>query len=368
MNKRSGVVIAGGGTGGHVVPGLALAKALVSRGMAKDDIHWIGSSRGMEVVDVPEAGFGLTVLPGRGIERTMTLRNISNVFGIMKAVPAAFGVVRKRRPAVVVSLGGYAAVPASVAAALLRVPLVIQEQNARPSLANRLVSRWAKVSAVLTEGTGLRNEVVTGNPLRDEIVNAIGSDVSEARHTLGVPDGARLVLAFGGSLGSLRINRATLELAELWSGRDDIAIHHIIGRRDWESLAPRIRGAMRGAIHYRAVEYERDMAMALTAADVAVCRAGGMTVSETAALGVPTILVPLPIAPNDAQRHNAAALVAAGAAVVVDDAALDGERLRAELSSLLDGDLEAMTDAARMVGRPGAADHIATMIEEIAHG
>ena len=183
MNPRRGVVIAGGGTGGHVVPGLTITRALIRRGVPAGDLHWIGSSRGMEVVDVPAAGIELTVLPGRGIERKLTPANIRNLFDIARAVPRAVRVLRRLRPGVVVSLGGYAAVPASVGAWLLRIPIVIQEQNANPSLANRLVSRRARHAAVAIAGTGLRNEVVTGNPLREEIVAARGREATSDGRT-----------------------------------------------------------------------------------------------------------------------------------------------------------------------------------------
>ena len=133
-------VIAGGGTGGHVVPGLAVARALVAAGAPVESIHWVGSERGMEVEAVPAAGFALSVLPGRGIERKLTLANISNTLGIARAVVRGMGIIRRLRPDVVVSLGGYAAVPAVVGAIVSRTPIVIQEQNATPSLANRLAS------------------------------------------------------------------------------------------------------------------------------------------------------------------------------------------------------------------------------------
>jgi len=362
--ERTSVLIAGGGTGGHVVPGLAIARALIAAGISIDDIHWVGSSRGMEVVDVPAAGIGLTVLPGRGLERRITLANVANMFGILRAIPRAIGIVRKRRPGVVVSLGGYAAVPASIGAVVMRVPLVIQEQNAKPSLANRVVSRWAKASAVLVEGTGLRNEVATGNPLSEDIRSCVGRDRTAAKAAIGVDDSALLVLAFGGSLGSLRINTAVAELAEAWADRGDVAIRHVLGRRDWETFGARIRQLERNSLHYQAVEFESDMATALAAADLVVCRSGGMTVSEVAALGVPSVMVPLPISPNDAQRHNARALVEAGAAVLVADAELTGDRLRRELESMLTGDLAAMAARAAAVGRPDASSEIASLIIE----
>jgi len=315
----------------------------------------------MEVDAVPDAGFGLTALPGRGIERRLALANLANGFNIARATAKAFRVMRRLDVDVVVSLGGYAAVPASVAAVGMGIPVVIQEQNARASMANRLVGRFAKHSAVLVEGTGLRNEIATGNPLREEISAAVGLGSNEAKRQLGVSSEQTLMVSFGGSLGSLRINEATLELAESDDRRAELSIHHVVGSRDWPALQGRI-SALAGHQYYRAVEYEHDMATVLGAADLAVCRAGGMTVSELAALAVPAILVPLPIAPNDAQRHNARELSDAGAAVVVNDAELDGRRLRLEVEAMLDGDLEARSTAARSVAKLDAAERVAELV------
>jgi len=316
----------------------------------------------MEVSAVPEAGFGLTALPGRGIERRLTPANVANGLNIVRATAKAFRVLRRFDAGLVVSLGGYAAVPAGVAAVTMGIPIVIQEQNAKASLANRLVGRFAKHSAVLVEGTGLRNEVATGNPLRPEIREAADLGSEQARSRLGVSKDQTLMVAFGGSLGSLRINLATIELAESLDERGDLLIHHVVGSRDWPVFRERIDSLERSGLNYRAVEYENDMATVLAAADFAVCRAGGMAVSELAALSVPAILVPLPIAPNDAQRHNAKALCDAGAAVVVDDSDLDGRRLGLEVDDLISDGLELKAAAARSVAKLDAADRVAELV------
>ncbi len=363
------VVIAGGGTAGHVVPGLSIARALVDGGLEAEDLVFVGSRRGIEVEAVPAAGFALEVLPGRGIERRLTAANIRNTVDIARAVLMAWRMLRRERPDVVVSLGGYAAVPAAVSAVALRIPLVIQEQNARVGMANRLVGRFARSSAVMTEGVGLPREVVTGNPVRSEILDrAAHRDREGARSQLGLPGDRRVILAFGGSLGSRRINHAVLDLVTRWRDRSDLAVHHVVGHRDWESLQPRIEEAGSGGIHYQAVEYEERMPEALAACDVAVCRAGGSTVAELAVIGVPAVLVPLPIAANDHQTYNARALASAGAAIVVPDSSLDGERLMADLEKMLGSDLTALERAARTVGRPDAAEQVARLVVDAAGG
>ncbi|MCC6225617.1 MAG: UDP-N-acetylglucosamine--N-acetylmuramyl-(pentapeptide) pyrophosphoryl-undecaprenol N-acetylglucosamine transferase [Microthrixaceae bacterium] len=369
------IVIAGGGTAGHVLPGIAVATALVERGHPAGDIVFVGSARGLEAKLVPEAGFEVVLLPGRGIQRRLSRQNIAAIWGLVRAFVSMIGWVRRRRPAAVLTLGGYASVAASLAAVLWRVPIVVTEQNARAGAANRLIGRFARRCAVPVAGTDLPRAVVTGNPVRPMIAavsarEADGSDVREARREasrqeLGIPADRRVVAAFAGSLGATRINEAVVDLAQRWAGRGDVWIHHIVGSRDAESL--RVPSLPPGGLHLHTVTYEERMDLVLAAADVAVCRSGGTTVAELAVVGVAAILVPLPIAPRDHQRANAVALVEAGAAVVIDDSALDCDRLELELERVLEGDrAREMCAAAGGLGRPDAAAKVAGLIEEVA--
>ncbi len=356
-------IIAGGGTAGHVHPGLAIAEALVARGHARERIHYVGSERGMERELVPEAGFPLTLLPGRGIQRRLTLQTVASVWGLLRALVRSVGIVGRLRPRVVVSLGGYASVACAVAAGLWRVPVVVAEQNAVPGAANRLVSRWAKASAVSFPGTDLRRAVVTGNPVRPEMlaIDRTG-ERDTARRRLGVGDGRALLVVYGGSLGARRLNQAAAEAAELWADRCDLSVRHIIGTRDWDQLT---RPAV-DRLEYRPIRYEDDMRSVFTAADLVVCRAGASSVVELAAAAVPSILVPLPGAPGDHQTANAMAMVEVDAAVLLPDADLSGPRLQREVDSLLGdpGRLAAMGAAASTVARPDAADAVAGLAEE----
>jgi undecaprenyldiphospho-muramoylpentapeptide beta-N-acetylglucosaminyltransferase len=354
-------VISGGGTGGHTVPGLAVAGALVAAGHAAAGIHFIGSTRGMEGETVPAAGFTITTLPGRGLERRLSLSNLGRAWDILRAVGRGVRLVRRLRPAVVLTLGGYAAVPGALGAVMWRVPLVIAEQNAVASLANRLVARAARAAAVPVAGTGLRREVVTGNPVRAEVVAARDADRDELRRRLGVPPDRTLVLVFGGSQGALTLNRAVAAALPTWSGRADLALYHVVGRRDWTDLA--VPTLPEGGLWYRPVEFEHRLPEVMAAADLAVCRSGASTVAELAVIGRPAVLVPFPHAPKDAQGANAAMLVDAGAAVLVRDHALDGDRLAAEVVAMLGRDLGAMAGRARSVGHPDAAVRVAELLE-----
>jgi len=385
-------VIAGGGTGGHVEPALAVAGALVRSGHRADEIHFVGSARGMEARLVPEAGYGITLLPGRGIQRGRDLRarwlSARAVAGLVAATFASVWILARRRPAVVFSVGGYAALPCTLAAVVLRVPFVVAEPNSVPGAANRLVGRFARAAAVAFPGTGMHGEVVTGVPLRDEI-ESVGRDAESrrrARSGLGLPQGRWVLGVTGGSLGARRINEAIVDLAERWRKRDDLALHHVVGRRDFPEIGHAIPwgvedrdgappGAAPGApptgsevpdgLWYRAVEFERRMPALLAAADVMVCRAGASTVAELATVGVPAVLVPLPNSPGDHQGANARAMAAAGAAVVLPDADCTGERLEDLLDGLFEDGarLEEMGAAGRRLARPGGAARIAELLE-----
>lgn len=366
-------MIAGGGTAGHTVPAIAIGRALVARGHGPDSIHFVGSRRGVEARLVPDAGFAITLLPGRGIQRSLSPANLGAAFGLSVAGARALWLVARRRPRVVVSVGGYAGLPAALAAVVLRRPLVLAESNAVPGAANRVVSRFAASAAVAFEGTDLARAVVTGNPVRTEILTVERSAEAraEARRALGLPGARAVVAVFGGSLGSRRINDAVRGLVERWGARSDVAVRHVVGRRDWPAHAavptdghPGGDGADDGLV-YQAVEYEDRMELVYAAADVAVCRAGGSSCAELTVVGLPAVLVPLPGAPGDHQTANAQALARAGAAVVIADAELDADRLAAELDALL-ADPEArraMAERSAALGRPDAADRVAALVE-----
>ncbi len=359
------VLVAGGGTAGHVLPGLAVATALVERGHSPSTIHFVGSERGLERTLVPDAGFDLTLLPGRGIQRRLTFENVAAVWGLMRAVVKGIALVRRRRPKVVLVLGGYASVACTVGAFIWRVPIVVMEQNARAGVANRLAGRFAKASAVPFVETDLPRSVVTGNPVRAEVL-AINrsSDRETARVSLGVGEGRTFIAVVTGSLGSRKVNDAVLAALVKWSTRTDLAIRHVIGSRDWESVQDRL--PQTDGLEYVAVRYEDRMDTVLAAADLLVGRAGGTTVAELAEVGVAGILVPLPQAPRDHQTANAAALVRAGAAVLIPDSELDGDRLISEVELLLaaPGRLERMGVAAHTLAQPHAADSVAELVEQ----
>lgn len=361
-------IVAGGGTAGHLNPGLAVARALVAAGHDPATIHFVGAERGPEGTMVPAAGFTVDVLPGRGIQRRLTAANLGAVVDLVRAVVRGIGIVRRRRPAVVVVLGGYASFACGVGAVLTRVPLVLLEQNRRAGAVNRVLRGFAAASAVSFEGTDLPRAQVTGNPLRPEIrAMAEAPDPTAARAALDLPADRVVVAVFAGSLGSRRINDAVRGLALRWTARSDVAIRHVVGRSGFSagtSDAPELDGS---GLIYQVVDYEDRMHLLLDAADVAVTRSGG-SVFELMAAGLPSILVPLPIAPRDHQMANARSVEALGAAVVIDDAAFDVDRLEAELEALLAdrARLARMAEAARAGATIDAAERVAQVVEAAA--
>ena len=373
---RAFALVTGGGTAGHVQPALAIGEALVARGHELATILYVGSRRGMEGRLVPEAGFEVALLPGRGIQRRLTPENVRAVCGLLVAFVLALAIVVRRRPRVVVTVGGYAGLPCAVAAIVLRVPLVVVSCDAVAGASNRLVARFARKCAVAFEGTSLPNQVVTGAPLRSAVLvtdrTRQGRDT--ARAVLGVPAGRFLLAVEGGSLGARRLNDAALGLARAWASRNDVTIYHVTGERNLAGieresvelgLGP--QASPEKGLDYRLVGYERHMPALLAACDFAVCRAGASTVAELAAIGTPSALVPLPGAPNDHQTRNAEALTRVGAATLLPDADCSAERLEEIVEALLSDPerLAAMGSAAAAAGHRDASERVAALVESV---
>jgi UDP-N-acetylglucosamine--N-acetylmuramyl-(pentapeptide) pyrophosphoryl-undecaprenol N-acetylglucosamine transferase len=380
VSARRGTVIAGGGTGGHIVPSLQIARALVERGHAADTIELYGSRRGQEASTWPSLEFPHTLLPGRGIRRSMRpaawWANAGAVVGLVWACARALGSFVARRPRVVVIVGGYASFPAGLAAVVTRVPLVSVNTDAVPGAANGLLGRFAAANAVAFGGTDLPRAHVTGTPVRPELASLDRTPEGRAhgREELGLPPERQTVAAVGGSLGARRINRAVSELAGSWADCGGRTLYHVTGRRDYEAFAPgtapvadgdSAEGGVAEGLSYRVVPFEDRMPELYVSADVCVTRAGAMTVAELLVSGVPAILVPLPGAPRDHQTRNAEALVGMGAAVHLPDPECTGQRLAEELDALLSDPerLRAMSQAAREHAHPDAAARVAELVD-----
>jgi UDP-N-acetylglucosamine:LPS N-acetylglucosamine transferase len=378
VSARRGTVIAGGGTGGHIVPSLQIARALVRRGHVAESIELYGSRRGQEAATWPTLEFPYTLLHGRGLRRSMRpgawWANAGAVMGLAWASLHAVGSFLRRRPRIVVIVGGYASFPAGVAAVLTRVPLVSMNTDAVPGAVNHLLGRFAVANAVAFAGTDLPRTHVTGTPVRPELaaLHRTPEGRAASRVGLGLPPDRPTVACAGGSLGARQVNRAVASLAEMWAADADRTLYHVTGRRDYDSFAPDpAAGGTAGGeddargLCYRVVPFEDRMSDFYNAADVCVVRAGAMTVAELLVSGVPAILVPLPGAPRDHQTRNAEALVGMGAAVQIPDHECDGRRLALELDALLADPerLRTMGETARKNGHPDAASRVAELVD-----
>lgn len=342
------VVIAAGGTAGHVVPALAVADALRDRGA---QVRFIGGDRA-EAELVPAAGYPLDRLEVRGLSRTSRKDAAKAAAKAVGAYRGAGRLLREHRPDVVLGGGGYVAGVVGGAAVRRGIPLVLTEADSHLGLSNRVLARRARRVCLAFPVAGTAGDdryLVTGRP-----VPPPATDRAAARERFGVPEQAQLVLVFGGSLGARSINEAAIE--GLAGG--DFWVLHAGGTRDDASLRPRVP-----AQRYRLEPYIDRFAEALAACDLCVARSGG-SIFEIAAHGRPSILVPYPHAAGDHQRGNAMALVDRGAAVLIDDAELTPQRLRATVEELL-GDrqrLAAMGEAALAFARPDAAAAIAAEV------
>jgi UDP-N-acetylglucosamine--N-acetylmuramyl-(pentapeptide) pyrophosphoryl-undecaprenol N-acetylglucosamine transferase len=288
--------------------------------------------------------------------------NIAAIWGALSAVVRAIGIVRRTRPHIVVGFGGYASFPTVLAARCLRVPVVVHEQDAAPGLANRMGVRLGARPAVSLADTPLPNATLTGNPVR-----AAFADLERR------PDrDPALVAVFGGAQGARTINRAALGCYELWRARTDLAVRHVCGPRNLDECNAQLAKARRSddALQYELVGYEEHMDAVYSRASLAVCRSGAGTIAELTAVGLASVLVPLPGAPSDHQTRNAQTLERAGAAVMLSDAECDPARLDRVVSELVAAPdrLEQMSGAAHALGRRDAAERLTDLVEEHAGG
>lgn len=363
------IFIAGGGTGGHVYPALAVADALVKNGVRKrrTDIHFVGSARGLEARVVPAAGYTISLLPGRGITRKVSAESVKAVVSLINGLFQAFFLLVRRRPAAVISVGGYAAAPAAFSAVLLRVPVIIVESNAVPGAVNRVLARFAAASAVAWPGTKLPHPTVTGNPVRDVVtaVQRTEGRRKSAKKELGIDPDKPLIASVGGSLGSKRINTAVAGLPKSWPVDLPVSLFHVVGRRDWEN--EELQAQPSDAMDVVAVRYQERMELVYTAADVLISRSGATSVAEISAAGVPSILVPLPNSPGDHQGANARVLQKADAAVLIDDKDCTTAELQARLLALLSDTkhLSQMSRNARQLAKPNASDAVADVVQSV---
>jgi UDP-N-acetylglucosamine--N-acetylmuramyl-(pentapeptide) pyrophosphoryl-undecaprenol N-acetylglucosamine transferase len=357
------VVLAGGGSAGHIEPALATADAL-RRHDPSVQITALGTERGLETRLVPERGYDLALVPAAPLPRRLTGDLLRVPGRIRDAVFETGQVLRTRRADVVVGFGGYVALPAYLAARRLHVPIVVHEANARPGLANRIGARLTPYVAVASAGIALPHAEHVGIPLRRAVSTLDRTAVrAKARAGFGLRPDLPTLLVFGGSQGARRINTALVAAAEALRA-SGVQVLHAVGAGNEGTVVP-----IGGEVPYVVVSYLDRMELAYAAADLALCRAGAITCAELTAVGLPAVYVPLPHG-NGEQRLNARPVVGAGGGILVDDADLTGEWVRDHVPSLVTDRrrLDAMGEAAATLGRPDADDRLVAMVRRAVAG
>ena len=354
------VLIAGGGTGGHLFPGIALAEEVATR-HPRNDVVFVGTDRGLEARVVPQNGFVFEAIKSRGLKGMGFVKLMLGLLLLPVSFFSALGLLRKYRPDVVVGVGGYSSGPVVLMAWLLRIPTAIQEQNALPGFTNKVLGKFVDAifvsfDAAITFFPAKRAHAL-GNPIRRALLeNFLRSKVAHERFTL---------LIFGGSLGAKGINSRVIEaLPFLQDLKNQVHLVHHTGKGDLEAVT---KGYADQNFAAEVREFIDDMAGAYLGADLVLCRAGATTLAELTVCKKASILVPFPHATDDHQAVNAKALVDAGAAVMFREGELTGERLAATIRELKNDParLAKMEKAAGNLGRPEASGEIAAVLQQL---
>jgi UDP-N-acetylglucosamine--N-acetylmuramyl-(pentapeptide) pyrophosphoryl-undecaprenol N-acetylglucosamine transferase len=354
------VLIAAGGTGGHIYPGIAVAKEVMRRA-PESKVRFVGTARGLETRLVPQAGFELSLIESAGLKNVGMAARLRGLMLLPKSFFAARRLIREFGPDIVVGAGGYVSGPVLLTAAMMRRPTLVMESNALPGFTNRRLARFVDKAAVTFEaalpffrGKG----VVTGNPVRREFFDIPPKQRDATRFS---------VLVFGGSQGARAINESMVAaLPHLEAQRDVLNITHQTGEADFEKVQAGYRDA--GWSERSDVRrYIDNMVAEFMQTDLIICRAGATTSAELVAAGKASIMIPFPQAADDHQRKNAEALQAAGAARMILQQELTGERLAREISTLVQApdELTRMEEASRKLARGDAAAATVDLMEEL---
>ena len=354
------IIFAGGGTAGHVNPALALAE-LMREG---NEILFVGTPKGMEETLVPKAGFDIKYIDVLGLRRRISFQNVRAFFKVFKAFAQSKKIIREFKPDVVIGTGGYVAGPLLYAAARMKIPTLIHEQNVFAGLTSKILQKYVDVVAISFKEseqyfTKAKKLVYTGNILRSELFDV---NRKQAVDDLGI-DNKPMVLAFGGSLGAEGFNDAVVKFIKDTSGRYNILFS--TGERYYEDIVKELNGIDTDRIKIK--KYIHNMQVAMNAADIVIARAGAITVSELTALGKPSVLVPSPNVTNNHQEYNARALEKCGAAIVILERELAECGLTETVNNLFENvvQLVEMSESALSIGVRDGAKQVIKLIEDL---
>lgn len=359
-------LISGGGTGGHINPGLAIAREIIAR-EPEAQILFVGTRHGLEGELVPREGFKIEYIDVSGFKRKLSADTFRTVAKLLKSFGRIGRILRDFRPDAVIGTGGYVCGPVVLSAALRKIPTLIHEQNAFPGVTNKILAHYVDVVAISFEEArkrfgGKARIVFTGNPVRSDLFSI---DRSKARASLKIDGDMPLVVVFGGSLGAEHLNHCVKEMINLHYGEINYHLILATGMKHYESVMNEIEVKLPPNIQIE--PYLFNMGEILSAADLAVCRGGAITVSELSALGVPSIIVPSPYVAENHQEYNARALERTGASVVILQSQLTPEILYGQIKKLIsDRDLRnKMAAAAKRAGVRNASPAIYSVLKEI---
>lgn len=363
------IILSGGGTGGHIYPAITIAREILK--IEEAEILFIGTPDGMESKIIPEEGFAFASIPVSGLKRKITFDNIKILMQAIHSLFKAKAVLNKFKPNIVIGTGGYVCGPILMAAALSRIPTLIQEQNVIPGITNKILNRVVDKVALGYEEARIRFPkpekcIYTGNPIRPDVVSA---QRAESRRKLGISPEVFMVVITGGSRGARTINRAMISVHEHFKRDKGICLYHITGNLEYDKIVRELgltdgKSFGKGS---RIIKYEYDMPAVLAAADLIICRAGAVSLAELAARELPSILIPYPYASGDHQTFNARVFVKAEAAKMIADKYVTEKELIQDINDFRHQPetLERMSKATKKIKKIYAGADIAQLALEM---
>lgn len=363
-------IVTGGGTGGHIYPALAVARGLLEKDW---EVLFVGSTNSLESRLIPEEGLPFQEIEVAPLSRKINLKLFSTLGKTVKGVFQARKIIKSFKPDAVLGTGGYVTGPVLLAASLLKYPTIIHEQNVYPGLTNRLLARFVDIIALnFTDAERYfpdrikRKIKVTGNPIRDIIMKKTRQ---EGINGLGLLNNRKNILVFGGSQGALSINNSMVEVYKTYQESRVVQIIHLTGEKNYQSIIEKLEKEsinLDKITHFKLMPYLKKIELAYAVADLIIYRAGATGIAEITARGIPAILIPYPYAAENHQEYNARTLEKHGAAIVIEDRELTGEKLVKNIKNLLENKevLSKMAVNSKLLGKPEARDNLVRLVEE----
>ena len=363
--KKMNIIFTGGGTGGHLYPAIAVARALKAKD-SQNKILFIGNENGIEASIIPKEGFDIKFVKCSSFSSN-PIKLAKGLFKVASGVFESLSIISKFKPNLIVGSGGYVSAPVTFAGSLKKIPVVLLEQNTISGKTNRFIGKFAKKICISFEDTAgsfpKGKTVFTGNPVRDDIISA---NREESRKELNIKEDQFCILVTGASQGAKSINSGIIECLKKWKDKN-ITIIHLTGEKNWEEIKKATEDLTKDSkIDYRPISYMNNIASAYASCDLVIARAGATTLAEISDRGIPAILIPYPYAAEDHQRKNAIFFEKSNAAIEIDDDKIQ-EKLLETVEMLINDreKLKSMANDCKKLGKPNAVFEILKVLEEI---